>query len=416
MPRTDNVITKNRNGKLGFFGGWAARKAEAKQTAAEEAARVITNSTAKNETSIVNTLASIDFLHSRLPKDDLAFTSDENRKLPDLEFAAKYLQQEIIRNPQTIHMDTRPIDEKLLTLAIMFRNAVQNGYSKAAFAAKAALLRSYTEIRTKVPENQPELFAIFTENSANYLDGWIALVNLCQLADQLKDNIDRDQSQFNQEKAQHEQSIESLKTLLEEDEDYHDAYAKMLEGDSPNQRKLWTELQREIHGMLIERKFRKSRLNMANFALVQKERELLGVENKVENMKFNLLNLRVTTDPNLTNQYKEQMELFFKELEKSDQLLNEELEYVDSIDGRIAQLNRSPGSIRAKEVALQEAYEALEDVKQLQRKIEGIQEREGRMHLIYTQEELKEMKRQNELVEAQLMQDVEENEDNNNYN
>lgn len=416
MPRTDNVIAKNKNGKLGFFGGWAARKAEAKQTAAEEAARIITNSTAKNEAAIVNTLASVDFLHSRLPKEDLELTSDKARKIPDLEFASKYLQQEIIRNPQTIHMDTRPIDEKLLTLAIMFRNAVKNGNSKAAFAAKAALLRSYTEIRTKVPENQPELFSVFTENSVNYLNGWIALVNLSQLADQLKDNIDRDQRHFSQEKAEHEQSVASLRTLLEEDPEYYNAYAKMMEGDSPNQRKLWTELQREIHGMLIERKFRKSRLNMENFALVQKERELLSVENQVENMKFNLLNLRVTTDPNLINQYKEQMDLFLGELEKSDQLVNEEMKYVDEIEGRIDQLNRSPGSIRAKEVALEEAYEALEEVKQLQKKMDGIQEREGRKHLIYTPEELNEMKRQNELAEAQLMQDIEETEDNNNYN
>lgn len=399
MPRPD--YNRSRNGgtkSKNPFSAWAARRKEAKQAAAEEAARKITNDTAKNEAALVETLASIDFLHSKLPKAALEAKSDPNRNCGDLEYASRAMQHMLIKNPQTISVDLRGIDEKLMTLVILFKQAVEQGDERAAFAARAGLLRGLTQIRNKVPANQPELSRLFVESNVKYLDSWITLVSMSQVADRMKQNVDRERELYKDEQAKDEASTEALFELLKSDPEYSAAFKEIHDHDTLEDRARWNEKQREVHVMMVERRMAKARLNLKNFVVTQGEQELSSKINQVEVLYTKVAKLPIVADPDLMNKYREQIDLLFNELAATDVEIDESLKLMDEIDGRIEQLNNAPGAVRAREVATEEAERAVEDMRKLQEKRAGIQQaREGASLKelgLHTMEELEQMKQE----------------------
>lgn len=395
MPRPD--FSKSKNGgttSKNPFSAWAARRREAKQSAAEEASRLITNDTAKNESALVGTLASIDFLHSRLPKSALEAKSDPKHSCGDLEFAARGIQQKLIKNPQTISVDLRPIDEKLMTLAVLFKQAVEQGDEQAAFAAKAGLVRGFNQIRCKIPENQPEYSRLFVESNADYLESWVTLVNIAQVADRIKQNNDRQRELYNDELAKEEQETDALYELLQSDAAFHQAYQSILNNDTPEGRIRWNDKEREVHVMMIERRMSKARLNLKNLILLQGEREQAVKENQVKTLYAKVANLPIVADPDQMNKFREEIDKLFKDLSASDVEIDETLQFMDEIDGRIEQLSNAPGSVRAREVAAEQAEESLEDIRRLQLKRAGVLDARIKAGLrdlgLYSEEELQE--------------------------
>ena len=424
MPRPD--YSKAKNGGTSSknpFAAWLAHRKEAKAQAAEQAAKAITNDTAKNEAAIVDKLASIDFLHSRLPKEVLEAKSDPNRPYGDLEYASRAIQKILIKNPQTLTADIRSIDEKLLTLAILFKQAVEQGDEKAAFAAKAGLLRGLTNIRNKIPENQPELFKIFVETNTKYLDSWVTLVNLSQVSDRMRQNVEREREMYADEKEKNDASTDALYELLKNDPETNKAYQEILENDTVENRVRWNDKQREVHIMMVERRMAKARLNLKNFMLVKGEEELSAKNNEVEVLYAKVAKMPIVTDPNLMNKYKEQIDKLFEELAASDVEIDESLQLLDEIDGRIEQLDNAPGAVRAREVASIEAEKTLEDIKDLQLKRAGVLNSKAKAGLkelgLYSDEELAQLKKELDEQEAReaekLIEVIEVSEDEGEY-
>ena len=137
MPRP--TFSSKRPGSAGhsgnFFTNWLAGRKERRLQAEEEASRLITNKIAENENIIIDKLNSIDFLHSKLPKEELERKSIPYQSCGDLEFAAQrivHLQRKI---PHVIKMVIRKFDQKLLTLVLLFKQTVEQGDLRAAYAA-----------------------------------------------------------------------------------------------------------------------------------------------------------------------------------------------------------------------------------------------------------------------------------------
>ncbi len=391
--------------------------------AAEQAAKVITNDTAKNEAAIVDKLASIDFLHSKLPKEVLDAKSDPNRPYGDLEYASRAIQSILLKNPQSLSADIRSIDEKLLTLSILFKQAIEQGDEKAAFAAKAGLLRGLTNIRNKIPENQPDLFKLFVETNTKYLDSWVTLVNLSQVSDRMKQNVEREREMYASEKEKCDNDTDALYELLKNDYEMNQAYQEIIENDSVENRIRWNDKQREVHIMMVERRMAKARLNLKNFMLVKGEEELSTKNNEIEVLYAKVAKMPIVTDPNLMNKYKEQVDLLFKELAETDVEIDESLQLLDEIDGRIEQLDNAPGAVRAREVAAMEAEKALEDIRNLQLKKAGVLEAKAKAGLkelgLYSEDELKVLKKELEEQQAReaekLIESIEVSEDEGEY-
>ena len=415
MGRPDFNRTRNGGAKSkNPFAQWAARRKEAKQAAAEEAARTITNDTARNEAAFVETLASIDFLHSKLPKEVLEAKSDPSRPCGDLEYASRAMQQMLVNNPQTISVDLRGIDEKLMGLVILFKQAVEQGDERAAFAARAGLLRGFTQIRNRVPANQPELSRLFVESNVKYLDSWVTLIGLSQVADRLKQNLDEQRARYNDELAKDEESTASLYELLKSDAEISTAFQYIRDHDSLEERTRWDDKQREVHVMMVERRMGKARLNLKNFVVTQGEQELAAKVNQVEILYTKVARLPIVADPDLMNKFKEQIDDLFNELAAADVEIDESLTLMDEIDGRIEQLNNAPGAVRAREVAAEEAENALEDMRKLQLKRAGLlQAKEGASLKelgLYSQEELRDMQEELAAQENEIVQELENTE------
>ena len=195
---------------------WAENRKERRMQSEEAASRLIIDDTAKNEATIINKLESINFDTSKLPKEVLEYKSDPANKYGDLEMAAMALISKIRKNPQAITLDIRPFDQKLLTLVMMFKEAVEHGNTRAARAAKAALIRAVYEIRYRIPQNQLDIAKLFVEANTKYLDQWITLVSLAQVADQMKRNVDEQKEQHQQAKDRYDEETAKLAKRTEE--------------------------------------------------------------------------------------------------------------------------------------------------------------------------------------------------------
>ena len=417
MPRPDFSARRTGPGAKAVssnpFTAWIQGRKERRQEAQEQASRMITNQIAQNESTIIDQLSSIDFLHSRLPKNILEQKSRPNQPCCDLEYASRGIVHTLLSNPQTIKIDIRKLDEKMLTLAMLFKQAVEQGDTRAAYAAKGALVRAVKDIRSRIPQDQPELAKRFVELNAKYLEEWITLVSLAQVADQTKQNLDAQRALNETEKEKLENTIDELAVKIREDPAYTKSFAEICENDAPEERVNWTEEQKKLHRLMIELRMKRVNLALGDHLLHQREIDLSVKEAQVEALNAKVAGLPIVADPNLMNKFQEDIDELFDQLAASDAEIDEMLKTMDVIEGRIEQLNSAPGAVRAREVAAEEAEEVVREIQRRQEIESGDLASKAPEYLrrlgILSKEELAE--RQRQLQEAQLRAEEELSQD-----
>ena len=366
MPRPEFSTRPGRTSKSKGISGWIQGRKERKKALAEQTAKIITDDTAKNETAIIDTLSSIDFIHSRLPEEVLEAKSNPNRPCGDLEYASKAICRMLLKNPQTLSLDLRKLDEKLLTISMLFKQSIEQGDKRAAFAAKAALVRGINDIRTRIPANSPELFNQFIEANAKYLDSWITLVGLAQVADRMEQNAEEQKALLTSKEEKHKKALEQLKSIIQEDSVKAEIFADIVNHDSPEERAKWTQEQRDMHKLLIEKRMDGVILQLDRLLLQQKETDLASKESQIETLYSKVASQEIVADPNLMNKFREEVDKMFEELAASDAEIDETLRLMDDIEGRIAQMDKAPGAVRAQEVVAEEGKAAIEEIKRMQ--------------------------------------------------
>ena len=366
MPRPEFSTRPGRTSKSKGISGWIQGRKERKKALAEQTAKIITDDTAKNETAIIDTLSSIDFIHSRLPEEVLEAKSNPNRPCGDLEYASKAICRMLLKNPQTLSLDLRKLDEKLLTISMLFKQSIEQGDKRAAFAAKAALVRGINDIRTRIPANSPELFNQFIEANAKYLDSWITLVGLAQVADRVEQNAEEQKALLISKEEKHKKALEQLKSIIQEDSVKAEIFADIVNHDTPEERAKWTQEQRDMHKLLIEKRMDGVILQLDRLLLQQKETDLASKESQIETLYSKVASQEIVADPNLMNKFREEVDKMFEELAASDAEIDETLRLMDDIEGRIAQMDKAPGAVRAQEVVAEEGKAAIEEIKRMQ--------------------------------------------------
>ena len=366
MPRPEFSTRPGRTSKSKGISGWIQGRKERKKALAEQTAKIITDDTAKNETAIIDTLSSIDFIHSRLPEEVLEAKSNPNRPCGDLEYASKAICRMLLKNPQTLSLDLRKLDEKLLTISMLFKQSIEQGDKRAAFAAKAALVRGINDIRTRIPANSPELFNQFIEANAKYLDSWITLIGLAQVADRMEQNAEEQKALLTSKEEKHKKALEQLKSIIQEDSVKAEIFADIVNHDSPEERAKWTQEQRDMHKLLIEKRMDGVILQLDRLLLQQKETDLASKESQIETLYSKVASQEIVADPNLMNKFREEVDKMFEELAASDAEIDETLRLMDDIEGRIAQMDKAPGAVRAQEVVAEEGKAAIEEIKRMQ--------------------------------------------------
>ena len=410
MPRPEFSTRPGRTSKSKGISGWIQGRKERKKALAEQTARIITDDTAKNETAIIDTLSSIDFIHSRLPEEVLEAKSNPNRPCGDLEYASKAICRMLLKNPQTLSLDLRKLDEKLLTISMLFKQSIEQGDKRAAFAAKAALVRGINDIRARIPANSPELFNQFIEVNAKYLDSWITLVELAQNADRVEQNAEEQKALLTTKEEKHKKAQEQLKSTIQEDSVKAEIIADMAKHDTPEERAKWTQEQRDMHKLLIEKRMDGVILQLDRLLLQQKETDLASKESQIETLYSKVASQEIVADPNLMNKFREEVDKMFEELAASDAEIDETLRLMDDIEGRIAQMDKAPGAVRAQEVAAEEAKAAIEEIKRMQDIEIGNQAKRAAEKLkrlgILSKEEEAALKRQAEEAQQKAMEEM----------
>ena len=272
----------------------------------------------------------------------------------------------LLKNPQTLSLDLRKLDEKLLTISMLFKQSIEQGDKRAAFAAKAALVRGINDIRTRIPANSPELFNQFIEANAKYLDSWITLVGLAQVADRVEQNAEEQKALLISKEEKHKKSLEQLKSIIQEDSVKAEIFADIVNHDTPEERAKWTQEQRDMHKLLIEKRMDGVILQLDRLLLQQKETDLASKESQIETLYSKVASQEIVADPNLMNKFREEVDKMFEELAASDAELDETLRLMDDIEGRIAQMDKAPGAVRAQEVVAEEGKAAIEEIKRMQ--------------------------------------------------
>lgn len=389
---------------------WLARRKERRTQMEEQASRMITNDIARNEATIIDQLNSIDWLKSKLPRTALDEKSNEKQPCGDLEFAARVIVRQLQKNPKAIKMDIRKIDQKLLTLVLLYKQAVEYGDIRAAYAAKGALVRGFKDIRSRIPENQPELAKQFVEANTQYLDQWITLVNLAQKADRQKQNLESTREEHAKLKGEFDERIHTFADKLKTDTEYGEVYMSILRHNAPEERAKWTDIQRRVHMDMVEQRLGRVNLDLNGRVLYHRELDLAETESQVDMLHTSVAALEIVADPNLLNKFRESVDNLFTQLAASDAAIDASLQLMDDIEGRIKALDFAAGSQRQKEVVAEEAELVLEEVKKQQEihagqsKLKGMKIREE-LGLL-SDEQLAEKRRQAEIEEQRAMEEL----------
>lgn len=398
---------------------WFQRRKDRKKEAAEIAAKMITDDTAKNELAIINTLRSVDFLHSKLPREVLDHKENPNRNCGDLEFASRVVCSKLIKNPQTLAVDMRKIDERLLTIAVWFKQSVEQGDERAAYAAKGALARGINDIRSRVPLNDPALFTQYVEANARYLDSWITLIGIAQVTDRLKENVEEQKKRIEDKREESQAKREQMKAWFQDSNSAEGkTLAYVLKHDSPEERMSWTPEQKEMQKRIIEDRLDDVRLLVDGLLLEEAEKGYASKNNQVEILYSKVASQVVVCDPDLMNKFREDVDDMFKSLAASDAEFDETMRAMEDIEGRVMQLYTSPGSQRAAAIMEEQVKKMAEEIKQKQlaegdtgaKELEALRDRFGIMSV----EEEENLKRQaaieQQRVEQELYEEVSEEE------
>mgnify|MGYP006924876513 FL=1 len=411
MPRPvhnqgKTAITKQKS-RFPLAGIFQGRKEYRKQRE-EEAAKVVTNDTAKNENTLVDILASINLLKSEIPKETLEPKTNPSQPYGDLEYATKAIQQQLKKSPH-FEVDIREVDQKLTVLATELNNAISKGNVRAAYAAKGALLTGIHDIRNHIPAVNPKWVVEYINNVVEYLETWVQLVDHSRMADETERNLKNHEEKL----ALNEKKLEEGKVYLREqlttDPKLNAAYLAVAGKKKPTAG-MWSADELKARGMLVNLELEEHTLSFSRHEVKTLQLQLRSEENGADNLSVKVNSLPIPEDPNAIEKYREQIDGIIKELAKMDAKIDDTLTMLEQYNGALEELDEAPGAVHAREVIANRAEKFLEEMK-------ANQEQEIENHArseadLYHQlgwknpEEMEQRKREQEQKQQEILQEL----------
>ena len=348
------------------FTNWRENMKARRTEPENEASQIIANQIAGKENAIVAKLGAIDFDKSKLPRKLLEYKTDPSQTYGDLENDTLAIIEMIQKNPRAIKTDIRKLDEKILVLVQLFEEAVAQGDAEAAYTAKAGIVRAIQDIRSRIPQAQPELARQFVESNDRYLDYWVTLVQQAKIVDGIKRSVENLKLLHDEAVEEQEMALAKIKDMLENDVDVQEAAQRLYERNSTADRAHWSDAERKVHSTLVEYKLDTVRLDLQNFALQQEEEHLRTTKAQMDVLFVEAARVPINLDPDQLNKFSECVDDMFKHMNETQEEINRVLQTMDYIEGNLKQLDSNPGSLRAKEYALEGLNQALGDMKKKQ--------------------------------------------------
>lgn len=425
MPRPGSATNSNRTKDNSLVAWWKNRK-ERKKLEAEEAAAKIIDNAVKNENTFCTVLQGIHFNKSKLPAEKLEHKSKPNQPCGDLELAARWLEQELRRNTLPVTMDVSPLDRNLYQIILRFKEAVEQGYTKEAFAARAALISTFTNIRFRLPQVLPqdgaeEYAREYIKVCADHVEGWLNLMTQARIADNFAADLERQEKELDKKNKKHETNLDKFMEYVENDPERNAAFLTLAKGDVP-----FSELSpmaRKLRAESIELDIDRVVLSVAEKCVQQTRIQLTQAEGRMDMLQVGLAAIKIPVDPNAMNKYQDEIKKIMEGMAKQDQEIEESIKYFEDIRGQVKAMDDLPGEIAVREATARSIEETMGELKKRQdAKLAGPQAAISIMELygLKSKEEMEQALAEQEIlmqeILAQQEQEQEETEGELNYN
>ena len=407
----------------GFFASFLMEREAQKKAETENEARTVANETAQNATDVAEKLRTVSFApnRSRLPREVLEEKKNPDQLSCDMELIARSLAARLEKQEPSAQIDLRPIDTQLNVLADRFVAAVKGGYPTEAYAVLDALNRGIDMIRNRVPSEDPEFAKQYIEENAAYLERWVHLAESARTMDQIKENVDRQEKDYNVEEAALKESRKALWKQTQQDAKTARAMQIIYDHKTPEERMRWPKAIREVYNFMLDDRMKGVNLMLKRYLVDQENHQLTAQRAQVNTMKNGLIDLDVVKNKDEVNHFHDSVAKMFKQMADYDAQLDEMLKTMDSVEAQILQLEEAPGNLRAKEVVGEQVVSFVKDLKQEQDselldmkevddldKLLGVRTDEAQARL---KKQLQEEKKQREEQKLQQKQNTNENSD-----
>lgn len=407
----------------GFFASFLMEREARKKAETENEARTVANETAQSATDIAEKLRTLSFSpeRSRLSRDILEERMDPNQLGCNMERIARTLAARLENQEPSAQIDLRPMDTQLNVLTDRFVTAVQDGYNSEAYVALDALNRGIDVIRNRVPSEDPEFAKQYIEENAAYLERWVQLAESARTMDQIRENVNRQQKDYDIEEAALEEERAALKEKMKQDAKTKNAMKVIFDHKTPEERMRWSKEIREVYNFMLDRRMKDVNLLLKRYLVDQEKHNLDAQKAQVNTMKNSLLSLKVVRNKNEMNHFHDSVAEMFKQMADYDVQLDTMLKTMDSVEAQIMQLEEAPGNLRAKEEVCDQTERFIKELKEEQdnelldlkgaaslEEMFGIRSDEEQARL---KQQLQEEKKQREEQKLQQKQNTNENSD-----
>lgn len=357
---------------------WRERRVAEQKALEDQAVQKVTNKIETNALTLIDELSSVDFIHSGLPEYVLQDRKDEEvlPQICSLEWDTRSLIQLIRDDRQSINMDIRPIDEKLMSLVLMFKQYVAHGDVMAARIAMDALKVGIHDVRCKLPVHEPELAEAFVEKFTEYLQRWITLVGFSRNYDRTGDNLDIAKAAAQDAKDRKAEQLDTVDYRVRNEPVFAEAFFNIQDSKSSADRSSWTDLEREVHTMLVKAKLEDFNINLHNRQTTSLENDMSILRHQMDSLRTFLNKKPDFSNPNLMNEYQDAMNQFVRDLAESDKRVEDAINMVDQLTGAMQQLDESQGHMLAMEAAKSSANKIMDEILQKQKDQTGMSEAE----------------------------------------
>lgn len=347
------------------FSQWKKEREETRKRVEAEAARKITNQTARNERTLIETLESIDFINPRLPKKYLDHKTDESQKYGDLELAARSFARQIERNTLPASVDVLGIDQKLLEIALRYKYAIEYGEVQVAYAARSALSKGITELRCVVPIAQPKMIPQFVEISVEYLDKWLNLLDNAQMVDKDEAAVKALEAKYKAQRGEYKEQVRKMYADIAADPEKAAALEAIRRNENPD-RSTWSDAQKDVYNLMLSQRFKGVTVDLTGRVHQSRYENFLMNKHVVENLSVALTAVPAAIDENAKAIAAETMRDLVMDMDKAAVQLEKAIEEMNSLEEKVKSLDYSRGQTLARYAAAGEAERELESIKKMQ--------------------------------------------------
>ena len=280
----------------------------------EAAAAEVTDAMAENKRRIMDTLCSIDFIRSKLPRTEPGGEPAHPKHTVDYYMSiTKYLCSDLAMHPDSAPADLRELDKKILVLSKMFKKAVEDGCPMMAEMSRVCLARAVGQVREGVCR-EPDVVAADADIKAaeSLVDRYIEITGAACEVDLMEENIALQSVQLEQEQEKIHAIRDRLFQYAKEDRTVNEALVTLLKNETDHEE---TALEGQLRSIVMDQYLNERKVKLLAEALEEDRRRARTARAQCKAMlAFNDAYEIISLDPDRMKRYEERVQQFMESM------------------------------------------------------------------------------------------------------